>query len=197
MAAVNEAALLDFKQCASRVVKPNQPERKAVDVGALLREAAATLNVGEMQASGSFDLYESMSAMEVMDPQMDAGMHVGNARSLDECIASGDLPESLTAAQMVQIIDQLLVREQTWLDAHPVVQTLFTCLYLHRYVFTTHVCGAHLCFTPLPPLTSIVGSRDIIPSAVLKAYCRGFLMGCVVQRDMILKADVYDEEVRL
>ena len=133
MAAENAAAaLLDFKQCASRVVKPGQPERKVVDVGAVLREAAAMLDVGEMQASTSFDLYESMSAMEVMDPQMDAGMHVGNARSLEECIASGDLPKSLAAAQAVAVIDQLLIREQTWLDAHPVVQTLFTCLYLHR-----------------------------------------------------------------
>jgi hypothetical protein len=67
-----------------------------------------------------------------MDPQKDAGMQVCNARSLAECIASGDLPKSLAAAQAVAVIDQLLIREQTWLDAHPVVQTLFTCLYLHR-----------------------------------------------------------------
>ena len=104
-----------------------------------------------------FGVFEAMSAIEMMDPKMDAGMICNRSSntplSFDEAVASGhvvlskgeltwaDMVGSLSCLKMswsfptqVGIIDECLSCLVTWLEGHSLAQTVFTCLYLHQVV---------------------------------------------------------------
>ena len=52
------------------------------DVTSLLSAAAGEMELGQMVHGSSFVLYEAMSALELMDPKMDAGMKANNVPSV-------------------------------------------------------------------------------------------------------------------
>ncbi|KAJ1966296.1 N-alpha-acetyltransferase, non-catalitic subunit [Dispira parvispora] len=98
------------------------------DIRGILQDATSELGVGELIMATNFDLFDCMSALEIMDPKMDSGLKAG-----EEVLASDyrcDVP--LSAAQTLWVIDQLLVHEMTWHSGQSILQTLFTCVY-HRY----------------------------------------------------------------
>ncbi|PXF40451.1 N-alpha-acetyltransferase 35, NatC auxiliary subunit [Gracilariopsis chorda] len=84
------------------------------------------LELGEMIQSQDFNLYSAMSAIGLMDPKMDLGC--GKVRDAREV----QLPQALTAKQIINVMDQLLACEMSWLDSHTLPQTVFSCVYTHR-----------------------------------------------------------------
>lgn len=78
-----------------------------------------------------------MSAIEMMDPKMDAGMCCNkNTRApltFETAVQSNQLKlTDLAAAEVIGVTDGVLSCLVSWLEGHSVAQTLFTCLYLHQ-----------------------------------------------------------------
>lgn len=106
---------------------PN-PDPEWKDVTAVFSRAQEQLEVGEMIHLRSFSLFASMSAIELMDPKMDIGC--GKYRD----IADVKLPHVLKNHELIAVMDNLLACEVTWMNAHTLPQTVFSCLYHQRIV---------------------------------------------------------------
>ncbi|CAK7202280.1 N-alpha-acetyltransferase, non-catalitic subunit [Sporothrix eucalyptigena] len=76
-----------------------------MDITSRFTRAASTLEPGELVKDGYFTLFESVGALEIMDPKMDSGCV--SAEELDQQITRSLLP-----AEVVGIIDQLLCLEE-------------------------------------------------------------------------------------
>ena len=72
-------------------LKPPSDETQWVDVSNFFTEAAKELKLGEMIHDDDFNLYEVMSAIEIMDPKMDTQCNSTRVLSVHERIESGQL----------------------------------------------------------------------------------------------------------
>ncbi|XP_039758508.1 N-alpha-acetyltransferase 35, NatC auxiliary subunit isoform X1 [Pararge aegeria] len=132
------------------------------------------LQLGELLHDGHlFGLFEAMSAIEMMDPKMDAGMlcNRGNPKPLNfqQAVACGKLKiDDLDPSEIIGVIDATVACIVSWLEGHSLAQTVFTNLYLHQ--------------------------PHLITNKTLKAYCIAVykLLDCI--RDCINKAQVFEEE---
>lgn len=108
-----------------------------VDVSKEFFDATDELKLGELLHDDMFGLFEAMSAIEMMDPKMDAGMmcNRGNKKALnfDQAVKANRLKlNNFTMAEQIGIIDATLACLVTWLEGHSLAQTVFTNLYLHK-----------------------------------------------------------------
>lgn len=106
------------------------------DITQEFKDACSKLELGEIIRPNSFTLLEAMSAIELMDPKMDSGLIPLKTNreilSLDQSIKSGSVKVSdLELHELIGIIDDTYACISTWLDGHPLVQTVMTNLYLH------------------------------------------------------------------
>ena len=106
-----------------------------VDITDSFSEAASLLSPGELVKGWNFSLLDAMSAVELLDPKMDASMHCVSfrqyPRSVGEAVAKGLLQlEGHTHSQLIGIFDEVLARLATWLNGYTLAQTVFSCLYL-------------------------------------------------------------------
>ncbi|XP_050670988.1 N-alpha-acetyltransferase 35, NatC auxiliary subunit isoform X2 [Leptidea sinapis] len=132
------------------------------------------LQLGELLHDGHlFGLFEAMSAIEMMDPKMDAGMlcNRGNPKPLNfqQALACGKLKvDDLEPGEIIGVIDATMACIVSWLEGHSLAQTVLTNIYLHQ----PHLIG----------------------NKTLKAYCIAVykLLDCI--RDCINKAQVFEEE---
>lgn len=95
------------------------------------------LRLGELLHDDMFGLFEAMSAIEMMDPKMDAGMVCNKSAkgplSFQEAVTTGHLLlDRVEPELMIGIVDESLGCLVTWLEGHSLVQTVFTNLYLHQ-----------------------------------------------------------------
>ncbi|KAI5708741.1 hypothetical protein M8J76_002289 [Diaphorina citri] len=100
-------------------------------------ESIKYLELGELLHDEFFGLFEAMSAIEMMDPKMDAGMvcNRGNnsVMNFDKAVATGvidikDIPFDV----QIGVIDETYSCLVSWLSGHSLAQTLFTNIYLHK-----------------------------------------------------------------
>ncbi|XP_077988706.1 N-alpha-acetyltransferase 35, NatC auxiliary subunit-like [Glandiceps talaboti] len=99
--------------------------------------ATEELELGELLHDKDFGLFEAMSAIEMMDPKMDAGMLCNQANrkvlNLEQSIEAGTVKvKDLSLQEVIGIIDSTLACIVTWLEGHSLAQTVFTNLYLHN-----------------------------------------------------------------
>lgn len=144
-----------------------------VDYTSAFKEACKELKVGELVHDGSFGLFEAMSAIEMMDPKMDAGLisHLAARKhqSVDEAIESGQLKMSdFTSRELVCIMDGTLRCLVTWMDGYSLAQTIFVNMYAHK-------------------------PYDI-EDRNLKAFTLGILKLVDVIHEVVQQASVYEEE---
>lgn len=98
--------------------------------------AVKQLDLGELLKTQYFSLLEAMSAIELMDPKMDSGMRLKKCSrkilTFDESLKSGIIKvNSFEAQELIGIIDDTYSHLATWIDGHPLAQTVMTNLYLH------------------------------------------------------------------
>eukprot|EP00850_Spirogloea_muscicola_P010052 SM000058S18482 [mRNA] locus=s58:84607:90615:+ [translate_table: standard] len=139
------------------------------DAGPFFAQVCRELKPGELVHGENFSLFEAMSALEIMDAKMDAGMKSGGFRSADEAIASGAAPVDLTTEQLIDVIDQILACEAMWHAGSSMAQTIYTCLYLLRLDRTES-------------------------NVLLHAYCRMVRATCSLIRNTVSQADIHEEE---
>ncbi|XP_056275472.1 N-alpha-acetyltransferase 35, NatC auxiliary subunit isoform X1 [Pseudoliparis swirei] len=144
-----------------------------VDVTHEFKGACEELNLGELLHDKLFGLFEAMSAIEMMDPKMDAGM-IGNqvnrkVLNFEQAIKEGAIKvKDLSLPELIGIIDTSFCCLITWLEGHSLAQTVFTCLYVHN--------------------------PDLIEEPPLKAFALGILKVCDIAREKVNKAAVFEEE---
>ena len=135
--------------------------------------ACQDLALGELLHDEMFGLFEAMSAIEMMDPKMDAGMLCNRANNVpvtwEEAVESGDVVlTGLETRDVIILVDQTLSCLVTWLEGHSLAQTVMTNLYLHH--------------------------PDRLQCVVLRAISVAFLKIVDVIKDIISKAGVFEEE---
>lgn len=143
------------------------------DITAEFVEACSQLELGELFHDVNFGLLEGMSAIEMMDPKMDAGMICNQTKrkvlNLQDAIKANTIKlDGLTSQEMIGIIDDTLACMVTWLEGHSMVQTVFINLYLH--------------------------DPQVIVDRTLKAFCVCVLRMVDLIRDRINRAGVFEEE---
>ncbi|KAG0578924.1 hypothetical protein M758_4G058200 [Ceratodon purpureus] len=140
-----------------------------LDASPFLSSVCDELGVGELVHGENFSLFEAMSALEIMDPKMDAGMATTGFKTFEEAIESGAAPIQLTIPQLVDVFDHMFACEATWQNGHALAQTVFSCLYLLNVERTA-------------------------PNALLHAFCRSTRATCSMIRTAIALADIHEEE---
>jgi hypothetical protein len=140
----------------------------AEDITADLDRLCNRLAPGELAHSHAFTLSEAMSAVELLNPKMDADSAI-SARPSDPPTA----PPRLRPHQLAAIADGLLACEATWHQGFSLAQTLLTCLYLHQ---PSLACGTD---PPAPLLEAFVRFSAAVVHAV---------------HSVIIRADIYEEE---
>uniref|UniRef100_A0A668AX37 N-alpha-acetyltransferase 35, NatC auxiliary subunit n=1 Tax=Myripristis murdjan TaxID=586833 RepID=A0A668AX37_9TELE len=144
-----------------------------VDITYDFKGACKELNLGELLHDKLFGLFEAMSAIEMMDPKMDAGM-IGNqvnrkVLNFEQAVKDGAIKvKDLSLPELIGIIDTCFCCLITWLEGHSLAQTVFTCLYVHN--------------------------PDLIEDPALKAFALGILKVCDIAREKVNKAAVFEEE---
>lgn len=120
-----------------------------------------------------FGLFDAMSAIEMMDPKMDAGMLCNRGSNkpytFSQAASNGIIKlDDLTPAEIIGIIDSTYACIVSWLEGHSLAQTVFTNLYLHQ--------------------------PDQIVDKTLKTFCYAVYKIIEEIRECIIKASVYEEE---
>ncbi|XP_041464934.1 N-alpha-acetyltransferase 35, NatC auxiliary subunit-like [Lytechinus variegatus] len=136
-------------------------------------EAASHLKLGELLHDSIFGLFEAMSAIEMMDPKMDAGMMCNQSGhkvlNLQESIEAGRLKTAdLTNHELIGIMDTTFACLATWLEGHSLAQTVFTNLYAHN--------------------------PDLIDDRCLRAFSLVVLKMVDTIKDKVMRAGVFEEE---
>lgn len=157
----------------------------AIDITKKFLSAAATLAPGDLIKDGYFTLFESVGALEIMDPKMDSGC-LAPGESLDE---DYDVTRPLLPSEVLGIIDQLLCLELAWHLGYPLSQTLLTNVYIEAI---------------LVPSPTTIEEADFIRNrgheqrdpmfTVLRAYCLGLLKSCFYVNERIKFEHYYEEE---
>ncbi|KAF1844838.1 Mak10-domain-containing protein [Cucurbitaria berberidis CBS 394.84] len=160
---------------------------KIHDVTEKFTKACNALEVGQLVKDDYFTLFESIGAIEIMDPKMDSGfLQPGETLEDDYDCLTPLLPEEL-----IGIMDQLLCYEMAWHTGYPLSQTLFTSLYIDKLLW---------------PETRILERaqfyRGDIPDdkrpgpllQVLRAYCLALIKGCDFVIAKIAARDYFEEE---
>ncbi|KAL2649468.1 hypothetical protein R1flu_017596 [Riccia fluitans] len=167
----NGAALVSPSalQSPAQAAFPAGDQTNWADATAFLKAACDDMTVGELIHGENFSLFEAMSALEIMDPKMDAGMTTTGYKTVDEAIEKGAAPVDLTVAQIIDVMDHLFSCEATWHKGHSLAQTVFSCLYMLKLDRTA-------------------------PNASLHAYCKITRATCSLVRAAIVLSDIHEEE---
>lgn len=150
----------------------NEPQYNWEDISEDFTAAASELKLGELVHDNIFGLFEAMSAIEMMDPKMDAGMLCNKAKKVlqfEPAVKAGLVKiKDFSAEELIGVMDELMACLVTWLDGHSLVQTVFTCLYMHN--------------------------PFIIEDPCLKAFCIAMLKTCDTIKTIVNRAQVFEEE---
>ena len=105
------------------------------DVTTEFTTAAKVLDHGELVHEAHFSLFDAMSAIELMDSQMDPAVQwatfVNYPHTLEEAVKQGILKyDNHLPQELVGIVDEVFACVATWLQGHTLAQTIFTSMYL-------------------------------------------------------------------
>ncbi|KAI1099097.1 Mak10-domain-containing protein [Jackrogersella minutella] len=164
----------------------SHPGVMATEITKKFASAVKTLSAGELVKDEHFTLFESVAALEIMDPKMDSGT-LAEGESLDE---EYDVSRDLLPEEILGIIDQLLCLEMAWHLGYPLSQTLFTSVYIESL---------------MKPRPTDIDQADFIRDAqgrerqpkllfVLRAYCLGLLKACCFVNELVKDELYYEEE---
>ncbi|XP_041369132.1 N-alpha-acetyltransferase 35, NatC auxiliary subunit-like isoform X2 [Gigantopelta aegis] len=136
--------------------KSEKPLYNWTDVTKEFIDASSQLGLGILLHDSSFGLFEAMSAIEMMDPKMDAGMVCNQIKrkvlTMEQGIEAGTIKiKDLAVPELIGITDATLCCLVTWLEGHSLAQTVFTNLYLHnphliedRYLKAFSICSLRI-----------------------------------------------------
>ena len=204
-----DASIPTLAHAAQEMSSPPSPP-SYVDITPFLRRLGAELVPGEMVTSERFDLFEAMSALELMDRRMDSGLEDFRTASVAEQLASGELPLELSSTQVVGICEELLMAEIACLEGHSFAQTVFGCLYAHPAARAellrvgygrerSDATASPLSSALVPPVgweveADTAEARSQTHALLVCATCTLLLRTLSLVRQAVLSADVFEDE---
>uniref|UniRef100_A0A182N844 Protein MAK10 homolog n=1 Tax=Anopheles dirus TaxID=7168 RepID=A0A182N844_9DIPT len=115
---------------------PMGPNDDWNDITSEFFDCVKDLKLGELVHDSTFGLLEAMSAIEMMDPKMDAGMSCNREATpltFETAVETGQIKlTNLLPKESIGIIDAVYSCMVSWLEGHSMAQTVLTCLYLHK-----------------------------------------------------------------
>ncbi len=129
--------------------------------------------MGELLHDELFGLFEAMSAIEMMDPKMDAGMVCNKTYkkvlNFEQSLKANRIKiDNFGYCEQIAIIDDTFGCLVTWLEGHSLAQTVFINLYLHN--------------------------PYVIIDKPIKVFCIIILKLIDTIREFVSKANVFEEE---
>ncbi|KAF2156196.1 Mak10-domain-containing protein [Myriangium duriaei CBS 260.36] len=169
-------------------VAPLQPGR-GQDITEIFTRASNALNHGQLVKDDFFTLFESVAALEIMDPKMDSGCSLPDEDSVLEDFdpLNHTLPE-----EVLWIMDELLCFEMAWHDGNPLSQTLFTSLHLNSLLSSDNLPLERLAFRTRVAASQAAKHPLVIHT--LRAYCLGLAKCCDFIIQEIVSEHFYEEE---
>jgi hypothetical protein len=157
------------------------------DITELLREAAKQLNDSTpMAASEQFSLYDSMSAVEIMDPKMDPCCGVVG-QNFDDLISNRLISVgSLTFPSLLQLFQELFVREVAYLDGASLLESVNQC------IFVWPQSWKYLSENKTKEEGEEVG--HLVPSQVLMCYMKSVVASLDEIHQTVITADIFEDE---
>ncbi|KAL1795420.1 hypothetical protein ACET3X_005644 [Alternaria dauci] len=186
-AAQESAPTVQPPTSANLSLRQSRVQPKIHDVTDKFTRACNALEVGQLVKDEYFTLFESIGAIEIMDPKMDSGFLLpGETLEDDYDTLSPLLPEEL-----IGIMDQLLCYEMAWHTGYPLSQTLFTSVYIDKLLWpeTKILSQAQFFRGDVPD-----GKRPGPLLEVLRAYCLAVIKGCDFVIAKITGRDYFEEE---
>lgn len=189
------------------------------DITQLMQTASKLLNEqNPFISTTDFNLYDSMSALDIMDPKMDGcevplSQYVSTTLNMKENmrVPPRPLPKSLyddispliwdelNLSLTRKILIEMLIRLESFLSGNSVAETIYTCLYAHEDILQ----DMHFCLFDKTPATTesntpltTGSSHNMTAAAQHSVFLASILL--VQLADFILhvvqKADIYEEE---
>ncbi|KAF2268902.1 amino-acid N-acetyltransferas-like protein subunit Mak10 [Lojkania enalia] len=170
-----------------QAMKQPVAEIKIHDITDKFTRACSALEVGQLVKDEYFTLFESIGALEIMDPKMDSGfLQPGEASEDDYDTLGALLPEEL-----IGIMDQLLCYEMAWHTGYPLSQTLFTSVYIDKLLWPEPKVLEQAQFYR-GEITD--DKRPGVLLEVLRAYCLALVKCCDFAIARITSRDYFEEE---
>ena len=146
-----------------------------IPIDDLLNTATGEMSSGQLIHDDAFSLFNSMSAIQIMDPKMDVGMAPPEGeppiKTTRQLVEEGRAPLHLSDADAVYVFDALLACEATWHTGQALATTVYTCIYMHDWE-----------------------RLEAAPNPVLRAYFEAVRCSCASVRHAVSSADIYEEE---
>lgn len=187
------------------------------DITQLIRSASKLLNEQNPFISTiDFNLYDSMSALDIMDPKMDGcevplTHYVSTTTLKDKMrVPPRPLPKSLdddispliwdelNLSLTKKILGEMLIRLESFLSGNSIAETIYTCLYVHEDILQDMYCRL---FHEASDITTTSSTSTTTSSNMTTAAQQSVFLASVVLvqlTDYILyivqKADIYEEE---
>ncbi|KAK9441947.1 Mak10 subunit, NatC N(alpha)-terminal acetyltransferase [Metarhizium brunneum] len=158
----------------------------ATDISDNFAAAVRTLEPGELVKDGFFTLFDSVAALEIMDPKMDSGC----VQPGEEFEVLYDVSRPLLPEEVLGIMDQLLCHEMSWHLGYPLSQTIFTSVYVDALLMPAPGSIRQAKFIRN-------GHQDVnqeLMLDILRAYCLGMLKACGHVNERIKSEHFYEEE---
>ncbi|GAB5359627.1 hypothetical protein AAMO2058_000559700 [Amorphochlora amoebiformis] len=144
------------------------------DITEKLKKASKGMKIGTMIHGPDFSLYDAMSALELMDPKMDPGMKQKNSEGKEVDFKHLDpktVRMDLSLPELIAVMDQCLAFYVSWCNGQTLCHTVLTCVYTHPEFL----------------------EREGIPLP-LSAFMHCLLKLCHMVRNVVMRADIYEEE---
>jgi len=105
-------------------------EREYEDMTEALKTGSSELNIGELLHHQTFSLYDSMTAIELMDPKMDYSMIQQEPLTIAQ--AEKVLTSTpLSHKNILWVMEKVYHQKVLWMQGLSVAQSLYACLYLN------------------------------------------------------------------
>ncbi|KAF2118729.1 amino-acid N-acetyltransferas-like protein subunit Mak10 [Lophiotrema nucula] len=170
-----------------QAMKPPLAEPKTYDITEKFTKACSALEVGQLVKDEYFTLFESIGALEIMDPKMDSGF-LQPGETLEDAY---DTLAPILPEELISILDQLLCHEIAWHTGYPLSQTLFTSVYIDKLLWPEPKTFEQAQFYRGEISDD---RRPGLLLEVLRAYCLALVKCCDFTIARITSRDYFEEE---
>ena len=176
-----------------------------MDITEEFTTSAGQLSLGELMQLTNFRLFDAMTAVELMDPKMDANYQWFKPNRQPVCvnalIQSGKLKMSgHSIPKLVGIFDEILCHITSWLNGNTLAQTVYTCFYLLEptKVEDLHLRAFSLCFSKMTQhLRRVIASSKVYAEDDQQTINYGFSLVCAGVTEQAVLAALKESEDKL
>lgn len=184
MLSVENMAQRSVDKDSSNGTSSQRPRTKDV-TGRFLR-ASSSLPTGRLVKEETLSLFDTVQALEIMDPKMDAGF-LGPGETLKD---QYDIGRDLLPEEVLGIMDQMLCYQMAWHQGYALSQNLFSSLYID------HILSAKRDLGTAPTLCNVETGKqpNELTQVVLLAFCITVIKSCDICIEIVGNQQYYEEE---